>query len=132
VDEWEAEFAFYVNHKGFDHDKALTWVILRWLWHGDLRPLSWAIWQGYGLDEAVLNALAIEIDAGRLAAKPYVKTNSRPKDPAKFIRDYIAAEGYNIFIRAGKSSEEAFVEVADYLSTSPETVRRAVTERRKK
>jgi hypothetical protein len=61
-DLWDIEAAFYVNKHAIDPDKARTLVILRWLWHGDARPLAASIEEGHPLDQAVLNLL------GRLTA----------------------------------------------------------------
>ena len=58
--EWEIEEAFYINKRGIDPEKAHLFVILRWMAHGDFRPLAAAIWEGGeggALDDAILATL---------------------------------------------------------------------------
>ena len=56
--EWDIEAAFYIKELGTDPEKARIFVILRWMYHGDFRPLAAAIWEGGpggNLDDAVLS-----------------------------------------------------------------------------
>jgi hypothetical protein len=60
--EWDIEAAFYTNKCGFDPENACIFVILRWMSHGDFRPLAAAIWgggQGGTIDDAILSMLAL-------------------------------------------------------------------------
>jgi hypothetical protein len=50
--EWEIEEAFYTNKRGIDPEKAHIFVILRWMYHGDFRPLAAAIREGGAIDDA--------------------------------------------------------------------------------
>jgi hypothetical protein len=119
---WEIEAAFYVNYLGNDPDKARTAVIFRWMWHGDYRPLAWAIDEGHPLGQAVLNLLAEQIAEDRLRLK--ARKHNRPKDPSKPARTIVAALAYKA--HTGKS-DEAFAEVAEAIGVSEATIRQAVT-----
>lgn len=126
-DPWDIEVAYWINHRGADPDIANTWVIIRWMWHGDLRPLAAAIREGQALDQGVLNVLARMIEEGRLSMNRYGR--SRPKSPDKFPGDIVAALLYQN--RTAEKSEEAFNEIANILSMSHQSVRQAVTRWRK-
>jgi hypothetical protein len=126
-DPWEVEIAYWINHRGTDPDKAHAFVIIRWMWHGDCRPLAAAIREGHPLDQGVLNLLARMIDEGRLTIKR--SRHGRPKPPDKFARDIVAALLYED--RNEDRSEDAFKEIAATLSMSHQSVRQAVTRWRK-
>ena len=85
--EWEE--AFYINKRGIDPEKAHLFVILRWMTHGDFRPLAAAIREGGAIDDAILGALARFIDEDRL--KLARKGRGRRKDPATAARRVVAA-----------------------------------------
>jgi hypothetical protein len=123
---WDIEIAFYINKRGIEPQKALTFTILRWMHHGDLRPLAAAIVEGYELDEAVFNMMAGLIREGRLNVVP--KRKGRPKDPSKFARNFVAALAYDG--HAGKSDEE-FAAIAKAIGRSESSVRQSVTAWRK-
>ena len=40
TDWWDFEIAFYIEKMGLEPHKARTITLLRWLRHGDLRPLA--------------------------------------------------------------------------------------------
>jgi hypothetical protein len=126
-DPWEIEIAYWINHRGTDPDKARAFVIIRWMWHGDLRPLAAAIGEGHVLHQGVLNWLARMIDEDRLTIKR--NRHGRPKPPDKFARDIVAALLYED--RTTDNSKDAFKEIADILSMSHQSVRQAVTRWRK-
>jgi hypothetical protein len=119
---WDIEEAFYVNKRGFDPEKARTFVILHWLWRGDLHPLAAAISEGHQLDQAVLNLLAILIYEGRVTIKP--RKGGAPKKLGKAARDIAAALLYE---NHSGNSDEAFAEIADAIGMGEESVRQAVT-----
>jgi hypothetical protein len=123
---WDIEEAFYINHRRINPDNARTFVILRWLWHGDLRPLVAAIDEGRRLDQAVLNLLANLIDEGRVTIKP--RKRGSPKKADKAARDIVAALAYEAH---PGNSKEAFAEIADAIGMSEQSVRQAVTAWRK-
>jgi hypothetical protein len=123
---WDIEEAFYINHRGINPDTAHTFVILRWLWHGDLRPLVAAIDEGHQLDKAVLNLLANLIDEGRVTIKP--RKRGAPKKPDKAARNIVAALAYE---NHPGNSKEAFAEIADAIGMSENSVAQAVTAWRK-
>ena len=123
---WDIEEAFYINHRGVNPDKARTFVILRWLWHSDLRPLAAAIDEGHQLDQAVLNLLAGLIYEGRITIKP--RKRGAPKKPDKAARNIVAALLYE---NHSGNSKEAFAEIADTIGMSPQSVAQAVTAWRK-
>jgi hypothetical protein len=124
--EWEIEEAFYTNKRGIDPEKAHLFVILRWMYHGDFRPLAAAIWEGGeggAIDDAILATLAQFIDEDRLKLVP--KGRGRRKDPATFARRAVAALSYEASKRP--TSDEKFADVADRLGMSKESVRAAIT-----
>jgi hypothetical protein len=121
--EWEIEIAFYANKRGIDPEKARILTILRWMYHGDFRPLAAAIWEGHVLDEAVLNSLAQMIDEDRLKLAP--KGRGRPKAPAASVRTIVAALAYDVSDRP--TSDEKFANIAKRLGMSEQSVRHAVT-----
>jgi hypothetical protein len=137
---WEIEVDFYTNKCGLDSDKARTFMMLRWLYHGDLRPLEAAIVEGHEIDRAVLNLLAdmISSDESRLGKPPPHRliaaklSRGRPKKPELFARGEIAAQKYegSRALRT-ESSDEVFERIANELGISPRTVRQAVTAFRK-
>ena len=127
-DPWEVEVSIWMKH-GHSPENARIFTILRWMYNDDLRPLSAAIWQGHGLDEAVLNCLAMMIDEGRIGFKR--PKPGRPRPPDTFSRDYVAKLLHEAEVATGKSAEEALDEVARLLPATKEIVRRAVTQLRK-
>jgi hypothetical protein len=126
-DPWDTEIAHYVND-GSELHMARTFAILRWMYHGDFRPLAAAIKDGSAIDDAVLGLLARMIDEGRLTAKP--SRRGRPQRPDKFPRDLYAALLYES-LNEKKNSEAGFQYVADTVGMSHQSVRQAVTRLRK-
>ena len=93
--EWDLEAWFYVNRRGIDREEARIFVILRWMWHGDFRPLAAAIWEGGEgavLHDVILCQLAKFIDEGRL--KLVHNRKHRPKDPGTGIKRIMSALVY--------------------------------------
>jgi hypothetical protein len=128
VELWDVEIRHLVDEIGLTAANARTSVILQWMLHGDFRPLAAEIRKGRPLSDGVLNALATMIEEDRLNAKPLYQ--GRPVDPTKFARDYLAALLYGELIK-DTPSDVAFQEVAEVLSTTEDSVRKAVTRYRK-
>jgi hypothetical protein len=126
-DEWDLEASFYINHRGIDPEKARLFVILRWMWHGNFKPLAAAIREGGPLDDAILSMLAKMIDEDRLKLAHTGK--HRPKDPASVIKGVLAALAYEHSNQ--QSSDDRFRHVAEMLGMSEEAVRGHVTAWRK-
>jgi hypothetical protein len=126
-DWWGDEIAFYIKG-GIDPDKARIVTILRWMWHGDFRPLAAAIWERQ-IPEEALTLLAQMIEEGRL--KLAHAKRHRPKSPAAQARKIAAARLYQDALSAGYSSDEAFEKLAAALGMSEQNVRQAVTAWRK-
>jgi hypothetical protein len=124
---WEVEIAFFTEKRGIDPEKARIFTVLRWMYHGDFRPLAWSINEGHALDEAIGNSLSRMIGEGRLKLVAR-KGRRRYKVPATFGRNIVAALAYEA--HTGKS-DEAFAEIANDIGISEQTVRQAVTAWRK-
>lgn len=125
---WDIETAFYANKRGVDPANARIFTILRWMYHGDFRPLAAAINDGAVLDEAILNLLAQMIIDDRLRLVASKGRRGRPKAPETFARNVVAALAYEA---DQYQSQEAFDNIAKALGTSEQTVRQAVTAWRK-
>jgi hypothetical protein len=133
VREWEIEIAYFIEKKGIAPDTARMFVIYRWMWHGDLRPLAAEIDAGRTLDREVLDLLATMILDDINTGQPFriitqARKRGRPRDPTKAARDIISTLGYDVL--DGKS-EKKFEELAEIIGRSPKSVRAAVTRRRK-
>jgi hypothetical protein len=131
---WDVETEFYINERGEDPDTARTVVILRWMWHGNFKPLIAAIDAGHNLDKAVLNALALMLEGDekfpvRLQPVSGRRGRGRAQRPENMIRNLIAARAYEA--EDGKS-DEVFAYIAKAIGKSDRTVRQAVTAFRKK
>jgi hypothetical protein len=128
--EWDIEAAFYIKELGTDPEKARIFVILRWMYHGDFRPLAAAIWEGGpggNLDDAVLSLLAQLIDQGRVKLVPRKQGRTgRPKNPATLARRIVAGASYEADFPEMKS-DERIEEISNVLGMSPQSVRNAVT-----
>jgi hypothetical protein len=133
---WEIEVAFYTNDRDFDPEEARIFMMLRWLYTGDLRPLEAAIVEGRAIDRAVLNLLAdmISSDTSRLGEPPPFRLKAeklrrgRPKKSELFARGIVAAREYE---RHAGNSDEGFERIANELGISPQSARQHVTAFRK-
>jgi hypothetical protein len=138
TDWWDFEIAFYIEKMGLEPHKARTITLLRWLHHGDLRPLAAVITEGHEIDQAVLNALAMmispehfpEVPRFRIEAVP-IRGHGRPKDVTSWIRTPILAWTYDKHIGDGEKSDEVFRQIAEAVGVSESTVRQAVSAYRK-
>jgi hypothetical protein len=144
TDWWDYEIAFYIKKMGLEPHKARTITLLRWLHHGNLRPLAAVIAEGHEIDQAVLNALAMMISPERFSLGPPINYTSpfrieavptrghgRPKDVAPWIRTSVLAQTYAKHIGDGKKSDEVFRQIAEAVGVSESTVRQAVSAYRK-
>ncbi len=127
-DWWDDEIALHIK-RGIDPEKARIFTIMRWMYHGDFRPLAEAIRDGQVLDDAILGLLAQLIDEGRL--KLAHAKRHRPKSPMAQARRIAAATLYQDALSAGYSSGEAFEKLAAALGMSEQNIRQAVTALRK-
>jgi hypothetical protein len=134
---WEIEVAFYTNEWDWDEDDARAFMMERWLYHGDLRPLGAAIVERREIHPAVLNLLADMISGGtsRFGKPPPYRLKAekvrrgRSKKPELFARSLVAAGEYE---RHAGNSDEGFERIAKELGIGPRSVRQAVTALRKR
>lgn len=127
VAPWEIEAAYY-RHLGMPDDIAADWTMLRWLYHGDLRPIAAAIDAGEPIPPRVLELFAEMISEDRVCVRP--RGRHRPKEVDKTARDIAAALTYEDRAATSKS-KEAFASVAADFGISEEVVAQAVTRWRK-
>jgi len=123
---WEVEIADNIE-QGCAPDVARAFTVIRWAYHGDLRPLADAIKAG-SLHDAVLGFLADMIDKGRLQMVP--RGRGHPKMPETFARDLVAASAYGAKDK-GKGSDAAIERIAAVMGISSQLVRQAITRLRK-
>jgi hypothetical protein len=126
VELWEIETQLFVKELDLPPEVAHWFTIVRWMWHGDFRPLVAAIQQDQALDPAVLNAIVEMIEEGRLKVTPLKR--GRPMKPAAEMRDRLAALRYE---KQDGNSDAAFREIASAMGMSEQAVRAAVTRWRK-
>jgi hypothetical protein len=133
---WDNEIADYIDRRGLDPEVARTWTIMRWLYHGNLRPLAASIAEGHALHPAVLNLLADMIaDLGLSDLTPAFKVTVEKLGPGArkkldaYWRDLAAAQAYEAY---DGPSNEAFEKIADALGIGEKAVRLAVTKDRKR
>ena len=137
--DWPGVEVKYLIDKGNDPENARTFVILRWMLHGDLRPLVAAIDEGQKLDKAVLNMLASMIDGDTRLSPDYQlkavprRGRGRPKDPSKDVQRWMSVLAYDANTGNSKGkSKESFKKIAGVLGLSESSVRQYVTASRKR
>jgi hypothetical protein len=123
---WEVEIAHSIE-RGCVADVARAFTIIRWAYHGDLRPLAAAI-RADSLHDAVLGFLADMIDKDRLQMVP--RSSGHPKMPETFARDLVAASVYRAKDE-GKGSDAAIERIAAVMGISSQIVKQAITRLRK-
>ena len=108
---------------------------MRWMKAGDFRPLLAAIRKTGLLRGPTLGLLAEMLETGQLAFK---KGRGRRHDPEAAVRDQFAADTYEHFsdpdddgVKAVMRSDDLFSTIGSVISKSEESVRQAVTSRRK-
>src|SRR5262245_10595309 len=133
---WEFEANAIVANGECSPEKALIFVILRWMYlKGD--PLADAILKNHDFDRAVLIGLAAmvfddntlpaslkEIAPYRLEAKRRFGKKGRPRAPENFARNFALAEKYKALVSAG-NSDKTFEAIANESRMSVSTVRHA-------
>jgi hypothetical protein len=130
VAPWDAEADFYTKNIGLDPAKARTFVVMRWTWHGDFRPLLAAI-REHRVDQDMLNQLGVMIMEGRLQV--HRPRRGRSLNVEAGIRNIVAAKAYEHSApNWDDGSDELFERIANATGVSVESVRRAVTRWRKR
>jgi hypothetical protein len=134
---WPSVEVQYLIDKGNDPETARTFVILRWMLHGDLRPLVAAIDEGQKLDKAVLNMLAAMID-GDTKLSPHYRLNAvpigkgRPINAINHVQKLVSVWAYNVHTSNSKGkSKDSFKKIAAVLDLSESSVRQYITASRK-
>ena len=128
LDPWDYEIALRID-QGMEPWQAKGHVIRRWMRAGDLRPLSATIRKDGLLRGPILELLGEMIESGQLTAR---KGRGHPQDPEAGVRDEFAADTYEEFLKeAVVGSDDLFEAVAQVCCISVESVRQAVTARRK-
>jgi hypothetical protein len=129
LEPWDYEINLRID-QGMDQQKAKELVIQRWMQAGDLRPLSAAIKKDGLLRGSVLSLLVQMIDTGQLMVPA---KQGRPQDPEAAARDEFAADTYEDFLKDHVvGSDHLFRAVAEVCGVSEQSVRQAVTDRRRK
>jgi hypothetical protein len=129
LDPWDYEINLLAD-KGMNAWKAKSFVIMKWMQAGDLRPLSAAIKKDGVLRGPVLGLLAKMIDTGQLTFR---KGRGRPDDPEAAARNKFVADIYEDFLREYQvSSDDLFRAIGSVSGASEQSVRQAVTTRRSK
>jgi hypothetical protein len=135
-DPWEIEVAFWIEQGIVDRDIARAVTIRRYMEFNDLRPLRAALAKATRIDDktvaldayALVNLIEL-IDQGRLVVKPL--RGGKPKDPAKWARDFIGALRFEKRIAKKSESDAAFKQTANELCMTEVALREAVTRWRK-
>ena len=131
---WDTEAQLYINEFGMNLATARTVVIVRWMLHGNFKPLIAAINAGDNLDKVVLNMLASMLEGSKMFPvhlQPVSRGRGRVRAmrPENMIRDWAIARVYEA--TDGKS-DEVFAALAKVVGVSDQTIRQAVTADRKK
>ena len=132
---WDTEAQLHINEFGMDLATARTVVIVRWMLHGNFKPLIAAINAGHNLDKVVLNMLASMLEGSKMFPVHLQPVSGRrgrrvrAMHPENTIRDWAIAQVYEA---ADGSSDEVFAALAKLLGVSDRTPRRAVSASRKK
>jgi hypothetical protein len=127
---WDVETEFYIKERGVDPDKARMAVIIRWMMHGNFKPLIAAIDRGH-IDRPVLTVLAVMLEGNKnfpVRLKPLLRRRGRATCPENWIRDLTAARAYEA---ADGKSDDVFADIAKIFGKGDRTIRRAVTGNRK-
>jgi hypothetical protein len=132
---WDYEIASLAEVSGNEHE-AKNKVVMKWMQAGDFRPLRWMIKKEGVLRGPVLHLLARMLATDQLTLKG---GRGRPQDLEAAARDEFAADTYedsrtHLRLEDGKEvgSDDLFRAVGSVVGTGQESVRQAVTARRKR
>jgi hypothetical protein len=123
---WEIDIA-HLMERGMEHEDARAFTIIRWAHHGDLRPLARALLSG-PLDKAVTGFLVDMIQKDKL--RVVHRRRGPPKKPEAFAKNLVAALAYEDK-DAAEGSDAAIERIAATLGMSHQSVRQAITRKRR-
>jgi hypothetical protein len=127
---WDYEINLMAEQEGMNVHKAKSLVIMKWMKAGDLRPLLAAIKKEGVLRGPALELLVQMIQSGQLAFK---KDRGHPPDPEAAVRDQFAADTYEDFPKDHQvGSDDLFRAIGSVAGVSGESVRQAVTNKRRR
>jgi hypothetical protein len=128
---WDYEINLLADQEGMDLHKAKSLVIMKWMKAGDARPLLAQIKKEGVLRGPALGLLVQMIESGQLTFK---KGRGHPQDPEASARDKFAADTYEEFLKDDQvkvGSDDLFRAIGSVTGTGEESVRQAVTNKRK-
>jgi hypothetical protein len=127
---WDYEINLLAEQEGMNPWVAKSHVIMKWMKAGDFRPLLAQIKKEGVLRGPALGLLVQMIERGELAFK---KGRGHPNDPEASARDQFAADTYEEFLKdAEVASDDLFRTIGKVTGSSVESVRQAVTTKRRK
>ena len=129
---WEYEIARLAEISGNEHE-AKNKVVMEWMRAGDFKPLLWMIKKEGILRGPVLSLLAEMLATGQLTIQ---KSKGRPQDPEAAARDQFVAATYEDCRTDPElkevRSEDLFRSVGSISGVGEDSVRQAVSEKRKR
>ena len=129
---WEYEIARLAEISGNEHE-AKNKVVMEWMRAGDFKPLLWMIKKEGILRGPVLSLLAEMLATGQLTIQ---KSKGRPQDREAAARDQFVAATYEDCRTDPElkevRSEDLFRSVGSISGVGEDSVRQAVTEKRKR
>jgi hypothetical protein len=127
---WDYEINLMAD-QGMNLHKAKSHVIMKWMKAGDFRPLLAAIKKEGVLRGPVLGLLVQMIESGQLTFK---MGRGHPQDPEAAARDEFAADTYEEFLKdpAKVGSDDLFRVIGSVAGVSEQSVRQAVTDKRRR
>jgi hypothetical protein len=128
---WDYEIDVLSVEQGMNRYKAKCLVIMKWMKAGDPRPLLAAIKEDGVLRGPVLGLLVQMIESGQLTFRKGV---GRGPDPEAAVRDHLAADTYEDLRKDHQEvgSDDLFRAIGSVAGVSEESVRQAVTTKRRK
>jgi hypothetical protein len=128
---WDYEINLLAEQEGMNPWVAKSHVIMKWMKAGDFRPLLAQVRKEGVLRGPALGLLVQMIERGELRFK---KGRGHPQDPEAAARDAFAADTYEDFQNnelEKPSSGDLFRTIGTVTGSSEESVRQAVTTKRK-
>jgi hypothetical protein len=128
---WDYEINLLAEQEGMNPWVAKSHVIMKWMKAGDFRPLLAQIKKEGVLRGPALGLLVKMIESGELEFK---KGRGHPNDPEAAARDEFAADTYEEFLKDPEvkvASDDLFRAIGSVTGSSVESVRQAVTNKRK-